>query len=224
MSTPIFERFGRFGILSAACLAVLAGCATDPDALAVQALEGERAVVTAGGRTIDIVPPDGYCILNDAVETGDQAISALVARCRESNATSPDGLLTASVSHAPLFRPGAPVAGELDSLEAFLDSERGRPLLTRNATASAPEIVETYRFDDMLVMLIDDPDSAAAPVSTPRYWRAFMQLNQRMVTVSASAFAGGDVDDRAVLALLRAFTDALRTANARPSLVLPAAG
>lgn len=225
MSTPIFERSALRLAGFAGLLCVLAGCTTDPDALAVQALEGERAVVTAGGRTVDIVPPDGFCIIDDTVETGEQAVSALIGRCANAVDTGmPNGLLTASVSPAPLFRPGEPIASELDSLEAFLDSDSGRPLLTRNETASEPEIVETYRIDNMLVMLIEDPDTSAPIVATPRYWRAFMQLNDRMVTVSASAFSGDDANERAVFALLRAFTDELRTANTRPSLALPASG
>ncbi|MEM9198698.1 MAG: hypothetical protein AAGD12_12715 [Pseudomonadota bacterium] len=193
--------------------------------MAVQSVEMERAVVAAGGRSIDIVPPNGYCILGDTVETGEQAVFALIGRCSDRPATPfPDGLLTASVSHAPLFRDGAPVADELDALETFLGSAEGRSLLARSTAPEDLEIIETYREDDMLVLLIEDRGVATLPVSTPRFWRAFLEVNQRMVSVSASALEGDEASDRAVLALLRAFAKELRTANARPVLALPSAG
>lgn len=200
----------------------LAGCAAETGTMEVRSVESRRTVIEAGGRAVEIVPPEAFCILRDSVETGAQAVFVLIGPCEGDEGTP--GILTASVSFAPLFRDETDRTEELDRLEEFLASDRGRPLLARSSAPGALGILETYREDDMLILLVEDEGTPVIPIAAPRFWRGFLELNGRMVSISASPLAGQSTEDRAMLSVLRDFAARLRAANSRPELPLPAAG
>lgn len=217
MSTPTSDRRGR-RVRFLAALALLAACAPPPGAMELRSVERTRAVITAGGNSVVVVPPAGYCIVRDSAQTGEQGVFLLIGACPSPAEGTLPALLTASISPAALFTDGTAPADELDRLETFLGSDRGRPLLGRSGAPGAPEILESYRENDALILLVEDKGEPVLAVSAPRFWRAFLELNGRMASLSASTLAGERGDDRAVLALMRDFVAALRTANAASAL------
>jgi len=52
-----------------------------------------------------------------------------------------------------------------------------------------------------------------APLFAPDFWRALVEVNARLVLVTVSAFAGGGLDDRDMLAVLAAQVVRLKAAN-----------
>jgi hypothetical protein len=202
----------RLLLLACLGLALLAGCTTAPGAMQVRTIERSKVLVLAAGASVTVTPPDGFCVLRDTVKTSDQGVIALIGAC--ANAKDPEAdLLTASVSNGPLFRPDAPHEAELDRLEEFLGSKRGLALVGRGGTAKNLKILETHREDDALILLVEDDGEQVIPGSAPRFWRAFLEVNGRMVSLSVSSFAEGTGDERVLYAVMRRFIAGLRQAN-----------
>ncbi|WP_118135797.1 hypothetical protein [Oceanicella sp. SM1341] len=185
----------------------------------------DEVLVSAEGRSVSLVPPEGYCVMRDSVQTAEQVVFTLMGECATPAAAAidaddlpPGGLLTASVSYAPLFRAQEPHGASLDALEEFLGSDRGLALVGRGGETERLQILESYRENDALLLLVEDSGAQVIPISAPRFWRAFLELNDRMVSVSVSTFRDRPSDDRQMLSLLRRFIAGLREAN-RPALV-----
>jgi hypothetical protein len=202
----------------ALALLALAGCAaTEPGAMVLNSLRPARAVVTAAGPSVTVVPPAGYCLTRDAASTTAEGIFLLAGDCADRTAEDgPSGILTAAISFAPLFVPGQEKRAELDRLEEFLSSPRGLALVGRGGDVTKLRIMETYREGEALILFVEDAGDQVLPVTAPRFWRAFLEVNGRMVSLSAARFRDGAGDDRDMLPVLRRFMDGLRAANPAP--------
>lgn len=198
--------------------AALAGCAppAPPGALQVRSIARERVLVTAGEASVAVAPPAGFCVVPDSVRTAAEAVFVLIGPCPGQEGRQAADLLTASVSGVPLFTSPGDRAGDLDRLEDFLGSPAGLALVGRGGGPGELRILETYREGDGLVLLVEDRGARLIPDHATRFWRALVEVNGRMVSLSVSALQGRDAEDRAQLALLRAFIAAIRAANAPP--------
>ncbi|QDL90445.1 hypothetical protein FDP22_00730 [Paroceanicella profunda] len=220
--------FGRTlapGILLAAALAACSPPAVSVDSgMQVRRATRSEVLVSADGRSVSIVPPEGYCVMRDSVRTGEKVVFSLMGECtpdasaEDADDRAPAGLLTASVSYAPLFHPTESHDDSLDALEEFLGSDRGLSLVGRGGAAERLKILESYRENDALLLLVENSGEQVIPISAPHFWRAFLELNDRMVSVSVSTFRDRPAEDRQMLALLRRFIAGLREAN-KPELL-----
>jgi len=202
----------------------LTTAAPEPSApVAVVSASRERAVIRAEGREVIVVPPEGYCLRDDAIETGDRTVFVLMTNCTRPGAGMPRHLLTASVSAAPLFPESGETETALDRLENFLRSAPGKALLARSDAAGKVVITHSLREDGALILGLEEGGARPDAVTAPRFLRAFIELDRRMVSLSVSSFTDPAATDMAMLELMRGFIAVLRAANAAPATA-PAAG
>ncbi|WP_339949033.1 hypothetical protein [uncultured Albimonas sp.] len=187
------------------------------------------AAVNAGGRTVVITPPTGFCVDQDSVRPQGAAAFVLIEDCALAGAadvlTDPDvdpetarvqpalidGLVTLSIGDSPLFE-SAPEAG-FKALEVFLRSEDGRASAGLGGEASAVTIVETRQVADTLYVLVEDKGRNAVPILGERFWRAFTEINQRATIASLGVFDSSSMRDGAKLGHLARVVTALKEGN-----------
>lgn len=227
--TPIQPRpraVLRHGGLSALALALFLSACAQPGGPKA-ALPGDddgdaaRLVVSAGGRDVIVAPPPGFCIDRDAVRDQGDAVFVLIEDCTQigavpasNEAALVNGLVTLSIGAAPLFDgTGADRRAASERLERFLRSDEGRATVGMGGGPDDITIVESRRFEGSLFLLVEDASSDAAPVLSPRLWRAFTELNDRAAIAALSVFESSAIGDATMLAHLARVVAALKMAN-----------
>ncbi len=196
-----------------------------------------RAVFVAKGQQVALEPANGFCIAPESVDVGPASGFAMIGDC-PATATPKDGeaqlevpraipaLLTVSIAEEPMFAPGSPRGAALTDLERFLATPDGLATVGRSGKADAVSIVETRAIGDALYVHVEDRDVSALPMLAERFWRAFVEVNGRMVLVSLSGFREGPLEADQMLAHLAAQVVAVREANgmAPPAAEIALAG
>jgi len=188
----------------------------------------ERAVFAVRGQRIVVEPPQGYCLDEGSVTVTRSAAFALVADCMTDHQAELEngsgvgrvveielprvfpGILTVSVSGEPAY---GWAAGALDAFEELLGAEAGLKLLGRGKSQAPGKIIATRRIGGALYVLIEDPAAADAPILAPRFWRAFMNTNGRLVLVTVSSFSDRPMAEDAMMGFLAQQMTQLRRAN-----------
>jgi len=200
-------------------------------AFAVVAAGHDRAVVRAKAREIVLAPAPGFCFSADGFDTRDTGAFAVIADCvaetdpRKVGTTgageavlelppSFPGLVTVAIAGEAMFPETAGKPAALRELRDFLGSAPGLAMLGRNGSGRSVDIRETRAIGDALYVKVIDTDEAALPLLAPEFWRAFIEINRRLVVVTASGFRNRPVDSGTLLAVLASQVDALRRANA----------
>jgi hypothetical protein len=195
---------------------------------AVIEVTAERAVFAARGKRIVVEPPQGYCLDEGSVAVTRSAAFALIADCmqdhqeklengsgagRAAEITLPrvfPGILTVSVSGEPAY---GREAGALDAFEELLGAEVGLKLLGRGNSPAPGGIIATRRIGGALYVLIEEPAAEDAPILAPRFWRAFININGRLVLVTVSSFSARPMAEDAMMGFLAQQMTRLRRAN-----------
>ncbi len=196
---------------------------------AVIEASAERAVFIARGQRIVVEPPQGYCLDEGSVAVTRKAAFALVVDCMQDHQVKLangsgagrageielprvfPGILTISVSGEPAY--GWETGAALDAFEEMLGTEAGLKLLGRGNSPAPGEIIATRRIGGALYVLIEDPAAADAPILAPRFWRAFMNTNGRLVLVTVSSFSDRPMAEDAMMGFLAQQMTQLRRAN-----------
>jgi len=98
--------------------------------------------------------------------------------------TALDGLVTVQVGTSGT----ASVTGAEEALAAVLGSDRGRALLATEQTAGTVEVGAVETTAGLVAVRFRD-DTASVPQGLgPVIWRAFLDIDGRLVTVTARAF------------------------------------
>ena len=197
---------------------------------AVVEVAAERAVFAAHGQRIVVEPPQGYCLDEGSVAVTRNAAFALVAECMQDRQAELKngagraveialprvfpGILTVSVSGEPAY---GWEAGALDAFEEMLGAEAGLKLLSRGNSPAPGEITATRRIGGALYVLIEEPAAGDAPILAPRFWRAFININGRLVLVTVSSFSDRPIAEDAMMGFLAQQMTRLRRANGLPS-------
>jgi hypothetical protein len=228
----------RRAALGLSLVLVLAGCElTEPglserddelarragtDAFAVVETGEERAVFAAAGSRIVIEPPEGYCLDEDSVAVSQRSAFVLVADCMQAQeaalANGADrlprafpGILTVTVSGEEAFGSGR---AALASFERLLGTEAGAGLLGRGNDGGPGRVVAMNRVDGALYVLVEEVASeGGGSLLAPRFWRAFTEINGRLVLVTVSGFSDRPMAEEEMLAFLAAQMAGLRRAN-----------
>jgi hypothetical protein len=195
---------------------------------AVADASAERAVFVARGKQVVVEPPKGYCLDEDSIAAGRRSAFALVAECLHShqrklannagNGESGEvelprafpGILTVSISGEPAYgtEPGA-----LDDFEALLETQAGQRLLGRGTSDGPGRIVATRRIGGALYVLVHEPGDEDELIMAPNFWRAFVDVNDRLVLVTVSSFVDRPMAEDAMMGFLAQQLDRLRRAN-----------
>lgn len=224
--------------LAPVALLVLAGCESPgmsglSDELARQRGEvgfavvrnsEHRAVFAVNGRQVAVEPPEGYCLDEEAIAVSRRSAFALVTDCMESqeaalaNGDSGEtlprtfpGILTVTVSGEAAFgeEPGA-----LAAFQSLLGTEAGGRLLGRGDGSGPGRVVAAKRVGGTLYVLIEEARAEGSEsIFAPGFWRAFTEINGRLVLVTVSGFNDRPLGEDEMLAFLASQITRLREAN-----------
>ncbi len=192
----------------------------------------DRAVFSARQQRIIVEPPEGYCLDEDSVAATRNAAFALITDCLNSRQTEAaqgtgsgtlveidmprvfPGILTVSVSGEPAYGPGP---GAMDAFEVLLGAEAGLKLLSRGNGSGRGRIVATRRIGGALYVLIEEPQGEGASFLAPRFWRAFININQRLVLVTVNSFQDRPLAEDTMMGFIAQQMTRLRQANGLPA-------
>jgi hypothetical protein len=205
-----------------------------PDDFSIVSAGHRRAVVSALGHQVAVVPAEGFCLAREAIETSDRSAFLLFGDCAIETpaASGPSGaaerlelppgvpgIITVSISGDPGFsRPGG--AAGLADLQAYVESPEGRALLGRGGDGDQISVADSRRIGDALYVLVEDADGGV-PVLAPRFWRAFVELNERLTVVTISGFRDRPLPEEEMLRHLGDQVRQLQVANSEPVNEVP---
>lgn len=193
----------------------------------VVSLDEDRAVILAKGRQVAIEPASGFCLARDSVETSKLSAFALIGDCALDK--TPDkskrgargelrlprgvpGIITVSVSGNPQLEK----AGGLKGMEAFLKTPAGRKMLGRGVDPFDVKVRKTAQIDNGIYVLVEDSGEGVLPVLSKRFWRGFVQVNDRLAVVTVSGFRARPLGEKEMLEYLVDQVKTLTVANATP--------
>ncbi|MBK0398018.1 hypothetical protein H0I76_02345 [Limibaculum sp. M0105] len=229
--------------LSASVALALSGCLAvgesglDAELERIRAIRGfavvsaspEKAVLAARGRRVIVEPAPGSCIARDSIEVSSSLAFLIISDCVIEHAAALlpvtsdaieielppafPGVITVSVSGAPMDDDEGGGSEAVGNLRAYLETVEGKAQLGRGGDATMVEIEETRIVGDTLYVLVRDRSEDASPLLAPAFWRAFVEVNGRMVMATVSGFRDRPVGSEAMLRKLAAQVSALRAAN-----------
>ena len=199
-------RNGTRRASAALMLTMVAAC--EPIALGLFA--GSAPSIGVRGGAVTVTGPEGYC-----VDTGgSQPASgfALMGSCAVldgGEGTAIPAILTAQVGDAD----SAIVDGSESALAAYLRTSPGRSLLSHRNEAIDISVAQSRAADNRVTVVFDDRGPRAVPGTRGREWRAFFDLEGRLVTVSVRSLTDASLNVDAGLALLDRTVRAIKAAN-----------
>jgi len=182
-----------------------------------------RAVAVTADR-ITVSGPEGFCVDPASARDSDDTAFVLLGSCaaigRSRRAAEPvvPAFLTVAIS-----APGDPgrIAANLDGMHAFFRSAEGRRLLSRNADADSVAILDTGSDGDVFVLHARDTGAGAIDGVQLEHWRAYMDMRDRIATLSVLGLEGHGMADAQGRSILRAFVRSMRSANSGAAGVRP---
>jgi phage-related tail fiber protein len=162
---------------------------------------------------VTITGPSGFCVDTTATRNSADTGFVLMGNCAaisgSSRAAQPDisAVLTATIAAAA----SATLVDNLGALDSL--SEEGRALLSRSGEASSVEILDTRTTAGMFLLHARDTSGDGMVGVATDYWRAYLQIGQRLATLQVLALAEADVSDEAALRALTQFAAAVQGAN-----------
>ncbi len=202
----------------ALAFAAMALAACDPASMGGTA--PSRATVQVAGGPLVVAGPTGFCIDRETLNTSEAGAFALLGDCGQLGggggalARSPQGAaLTASISAGGLAGEGDDPAGSLAELAEYVQTREGRALLGRSGRSDAVRILALRPEAGVLYVLVEDRGPQVIGGVSPRFWRAFTEVSDRMAVLSVLGFETGGLDEQASLNLLASFVASMNAAN-----------
>jgi hypothetical protein len=176
----------------------------------------DRTIVTVSGQPVTIAAPRGFCVDHTSTTVNSAGAFVLVSDCALLGETPTSGVpvgavLTASVSGG--LAAGIPSEQTLAELEAFFGTARGRAIVGRSGDAARTRMLQSRTRNNVLYVLVEDRGQQRIPGVEQRFWRAFLDVSERMVALSVIGFQGAGVGPEQGLAYLQSFADAIQRAN-----------
>ncbi|MCK8483340.1 hypothetical protein MUY21_04760 [Aliiroseovarius sp. S2029] len=179
-----------------------------------------RAKTVMGG-AVTIATPKGFCIDTTSHQDTEAGAFIPIGACAAltKNAADPKpekpAFLTATVLPMPVQAVGLPTDPDARLREArdFVQSDAGRAALSRDGRAETVTLLDTKSASGVLYVRIRDTSGGLPESLSDTTWRAFLEVNGRLVTASATAFADQPFGQGKGLALLRDFVSQIRKAN-----------
>ncbi len=204
---------GRAALFGAALL--LGGCG-GIGALGPSGTPPQRSVAVTSDAVVVTGPP-GFCI--DPTATRDRTVTAfvLLGNCavisnrRSAGQPSVHAVLTASVSDAD---PDQSLRDSIPELDRFFRSAEGRGLLSQSAEAESVQILDSFHQGDVFFLHASDTSAGGIDDVTDEYWRSYLDVGERIVTLSVLGLQDDPISSDDGLATLREFTTAVGGANA----------
>ena len=183
----------------------------------------ERAVVSARGRQVAIEAAEGFCLARESIETSGRSAFAMIGDCvlddPAATASLPrgvPGIITVSISGDRGYSRNGDGAGSLKDLSSFLDTAEGLSLLGRGGPGSSVKVLDQKTIGDGLYVLVEDQNTDLVPILAPKFWRSFVDLNDRLTVVTISSFRDKPLGNDQMLKYLVTQVKTLSRANVVP--------
>ena len=159
-----------------------------------------RSITLGQGEIIATSPP-GYCV--DDLSSQPASDFAILAPCATlgSPGDVPELIGVATLQVGPP-ESGAAAADEL-ALRDFLITEDGETLLSPSGDAADIEILSSQAFDDQVMIYFSDQAPPPFTGLQNEEWRAFKNINGRLVTIGVRGLAIAPLQEGAGAALLK---------------------
>ena len=203
-------------VLIAACGRLGVGSSGTPP---VRAVSVTTDMVTVTG-------PEGFCVDPDSTRDSGETAFVLMGNCAvisdRRSAGQPDvqAILTASLSEADASQT---LRDAIPDLSAFFASEEGRQLLSRAGEADTVEVLDSFHQGDVFFLRARDSSASEIQNVSADYWRSYLDVGERIATLTVLGREDSPVPSDTGLQTLRAYTQAVQSANADGSVPAPPA-
>ena len=145
--------------------------------------------------------PDGYCF--DAAASRIAEGFAMMAPCASLGEPEP-APATVGIATVQVGPPGsATVTGAETALRDFLITDAGVALLSQNGNANDIQILSTQAFNGQVMVHFSDAGTPPMPGLQQGEWRAFTDVNGRLVTIAVRGLAVAPLRDGPGAGLLK---------------------
>lgn len=205
----------RAWLVPIAALALLAGCVPlggtggKPRPAPARIVVSDQRIVIAG--------PWGFCVDPTATHDKDGAAFVLLGNCAAISRSvfSPQPQLRAVLTAAVARKtPGmVAVRHSLKSLDRFFHSEQGRMALSQSGKAEGVQVLASLHRRGTLFIDVKDPRSRLTAATSDESWRAYFDLNGRIVAISVIGLAAEPIARSDALAILTRFQRSITRAS-----------
>ncbi len=193
----------------------LAGCAGLPALDIVKALPGGvtpavTSVAMLGG-DVTVVGPAGYCV--DLDSSRPKRGFAMMAPCATLGVADAPAAI-AAITTVQAGADGSAVVSENTAAFAdYLRGPNGPVVLSRSGDASSVEVSDVRSLDTYVAVSLRDKAPAHIEGAQEDEWRAFVDVNGRLVTISVRGLDEAPLGEASGAALLRQAVKAVIAAN-----------
>ncbi len=198
-----------------ALLPFLAACAFSPTEGIMRA-----RVVKAGGTDITVAGPEGFCIDERLVDEARVGAFVFLSDCAVNPGEGPSiarvpisAVLTASISNKGLPGAEAGMDTALAQLETFLNTPFGQLTLSKSRNPATLNVLSITRTGNAVYAFIQDATPTTHTGESPRFWRAFTEVNGRLAALSATGYNAADPEQKRIKAIIEAFVASMQAAN-----------
>ena len=167
--------------------------------------------VTLGQSDVVAATPAGYCI--DGASSQISRDFAIVAPCATLDASlpGPDLVGFATIQVGPAGS-GSIVADEV-ALRDYLITQDGARLLSQTGNAGDIDILSTQAFNSQVMIHFTDAGQPPLPGLQRQEWRAFKDVNGRLVTIGVRGLAAAPLQEGPGATLLKLMVAGVQPAN-----------
>jgi len=154
-----------------------------------------------GSGDVIAASPDGYCV--DMTTSRPQDDFALLAPCSTLGAAgeTPDVIGVVTVQVGPVE--SGLIAEDEIALRDFLITDSGTELLSRTGNAKDIEVLSTQAFSNQVMVHFTDQGAPPLTGLQREEWRAFRNINGRLVTIAVRGLAAAPLQDGPGATLLK---------------------
>lgn len=163
-----------------------------------------------------VTGPQGFCVDPDSTRDSGATAFVLMGNCavitnrRSAGQPAVPVILTASISESD---PTQSLRDAIPELDTFFNSGEGRALLSRAGDAETVEVLDSFHQGDIYYLRARDSSASDIQNVSSDYWRSYLDVGDRIATLTVLAREDDPVDADASLATLRQFTQAVVAAN-----------
>ena len=204
-------------------LSVLVACTGVQDTATGPTPIPKAVRVTAGDVAVVIAAPDGFCIDRATIAESTKGAFMFLSDCRVVASTGKasrvpiSSILTASISPTGLAGSENGMKPALGALGQFLATPVGVFSLSKSQVNGATSLLQTKQTDTALYLLVEDNAFSDEAGVSNRYWRAFTEVNGRLVALSVTGYSDSDPEEKRSLRIIRSFMQAIVDANTATS-------
>lgn len=206
----------RTGLLLAAGLGLAACDGGDIVGMGLGLSRSAPQAIAVAGDSVVVAGPPGYCVDRAASRDGQKAFVLLgscasLTRSADSPSPAEPGIVTVVVSSDPAAY--IDVDSSLPALTAFMKSDQGKAVLSRSGRSADVEVLGTRSQEGVLFLRLRDRSGGPLAGAAPDYWRAILDVNDKLVTISVLGFDDSPMSEAAGFAAIATAAARIRSGS-----------